>query len=71
MSACDPTPFSFSLVPLCERNALASSDMRPPSWSVSITRGGPNGVSQMSFRPRSNAFVVRLVTISACAYLVH
>eukprot|EP00975_Prorocentrum_lima_P068041 12918450-Prorocentrum_lima.AAC.1 len=36
-----------------------------------MTRGGPNGAIQISCRPRSNAYVVRLVTILACVYLVH
>eukprot|EP00975_Prorocentrum_lima_P038629 8114596-Prorocentrum_lima.AAC.1 len=33
-------------------------------------RGGPNGVSHNSCRPRSNAFVVLLVTILVWVYLV-
>eukprot|EP00975_Prorocentrum_lima_P024855 5219772-Prorocentrum_lima.AAC.1 len=36
-----------------------------------MTRGGQNGLIQISCRPRSNASVDRLVKILACVYLVH
>eukprot|EP00975_Prorocentrum_lima_P015246 3232448-Prorocentrum_lima.AAC.1 len=42
MSTCDPTPFSLSWMPRLEKYCLALSVIRPPSWSVSMTLGGPN-----------------------------
>eukprot|EP00975_Prorocentrum_lima_P010339 2198928-Prorocentrum_lima.AAC.1 len=53
-------------MPRLEKYCLAVAVIRPPSWSVSMTLGGPNGLIQRSCRPLSSASADLLVTILAC-----
>eukprot|EP00975_Prorocentrum_lima_P056970 11953706-Prorocentrum_lima.AAC.1 len=41
----------LSVVPAGERSTFASSEVKPPSWSDSVMRGGPKGRIHISCNP--------------------